>query len=102
MELSSWLGLWVCTRLSGVPTPPPTPFIPKVGDNVLCRFRRNEWYLAHVTKKVTDDTFDVYFPEDCNDKKGVPVGNLRPVHSHSPEPRRGELIGKSFQYPGDA
>ena len=89
------------TPSTPAPTTAPQPFMPKVGDNVLCRFRRNEWYLAHVTKKVTNTTFDVYFPEDCNDKKGVAVGNLRPVHPHSPEPRRDELIGKSFEYPGD-
>ena len=64
------------------------------------RYRRNEWYLAHVVKK-TDDMFDVYFPEDYKKKKSVPLINIRPVRDECTEPTRGELLGKVFTYPGD-
>ena len=86
---------------SSPPTPPLTRFVPRVGSNVLVRFKRNEWYLAHITKKVNDTTFDVYFPEDSKAKKSVPLVNIRPIQKNCTEPTRGQLIGKVFNDPGD-
>ena len=82
-------------------TPPPTPYLPTVGRNALVRYRRNEWYLAHITSRNEDGRYDVYFPEDFKVKKSVPASNIRPVDSSCTEPTRGELLGKVFFYPGD-
>ena len=80
---------------------PPVRYSPKVGDNVLVRYRRNEWFLAHVTKQNNANSFEVYFPEDFRVKKSVPIINIRPVDKKCTEPTRGQLIGKVFNYPGD-
>ena len=88
-------------QVPSLPSPPPTRDMPKVGDNVLVRYRRNQWFLAHVVKKTNDNCFDVYFPEDFRVQKSVPTINIRPVNNSCTEPTRRQLIGKVFYYPGD-
>ena len=84
------------------PTPPLQRYVPRLGDNVLVRYRRNEWYLAHVTGAcTTSNQFDVYFPEDKKQQQKVPLRNIRQVDPKCTEPKRAELVGKVFNYPGD-
>ena len=79
-------------------TPPPA-FLPKVGDNVIAKFERNQWFLAHVTDIDVNGLCRCYFM-DGKVKKRVPLKDIRPPTGVS-WPKRGEMIGKHFDYEGD-
>ena len=78
----------------------PAPYRPRVGDNVLARFERNQWYLAHVVA-INGDRCDIYFPEDSLTRTNVRLMNIKPVVPTCTEPRRRDLIGKTWNFPGD-
>ena len=61
--------------------------------------------MDHITK-VHDNNdkppnFDIYFPEDSKTRQHVNSNNLSPFTENSNEPRRGDMIGKRFLFPGD-
>ena len=72
----------------------------QVGDCCLAQWRRNQWFLAHVTR-VSPSGTDVYFPGDGQTKKNLSEKHLRPCEGCVTPVRRGELIGSEFDYDGD-
>ena len=78
-------------------------FLPNVGDNVLARFKRKEWYLAQIThieyKHRKPALFRCYFM-DGQVREGVPCEDIQPPSGCS-WPKRGEMIGKQFDFDGD-
>ena len=58
-------------------TPTIPTFSPQVGDNVYARWKRNMWYLAHVTHHV-GDKYTVYYVEDSK-VKNLTLVDLRPA-----------------------
>ena len=69
----------------------------RVGDNVLALDGRG-WYLAHVSR-IRPDTMTVYFPCEGKTKNLMPA-NVR-EYKGLPQPRRADLLGKTFRFEGD-
>ena len=64
------------------PSPPLIPrFNPKVNDSVLAQWKRNQFFLAHVTH-INAGSYTVYFVEDAKVKKGLRLTQLRPVQEN--------------------
>ena len=59
-------------------TPTIPTFSPQVGDNVFARWKKNMWYLAHVTHHV-GDKYTVYYVEDSKVKSNLTSVDLRPA-----------------------
>ena len=72
----------------------------RVGDNVYCKWKRKEWYLAHITA-ANPTSYDVYFPDDGKTKKNVPFKDVREPDSFVKAYHRGDLIGRTFYCDGD-
>ena len=71
----------------------------KIGDNVLARWTKKEWYLSHVTH-FHKGRYSVYFM-DSNTKVNMSPGSLRPFICANPPPRRADMINKVFFDEGD-
>ena len=56
--------------------------------------------MTHVTD-INGNRVDIYFPEDGKERANVRLLNIKPVNPKSPEPRRADLIGKSFYFDED-
>ena len=86
------------------PPPPPRRIVPQlayaVGVNVLAKFNRRHYALAHVIKR-TGTHYDVYFPDDGKVKRGVPPCDLRHCPNSYAAPKRSEMLGETFEYEGD-
>ena len=71
-----------------------------LGSNVLARWKRNSWFLAHITR-FNNGKYDVYFPGDGEVKLGLHPSSIQPCSFPVPEPTRGSMIDKEFFYDGD-
>jgi len=80
--------------------PPPKPHRQKyqIGDNVLGEWRRNKWFLAHVTG-FKQGRYELYFPDDGKVKLRVHAKHVKPVPTTSnglKNYKRGDMIDKVF------
>lgn len=71
-----------------------------IGSNVFAMFKKNQWFLAHVTAR-NGIKHDVYFPGDSQTMRGVTPDRLRPCPASCTAPTRRDMIGKEFEYEGD-
>ena len=81
------------------PPPPPHRQRYNIGDNVLAKWARGQWYLAHVTNFVRG-TYSVYFM-DGNVKINMAPMSLRPLVCANPPPTRAQMLNKVFYDAGD-
>ena len=54
----------------------------QIGDNALGKWRRNQWFLAHVTS-FKQGRYELYFPDDGKVKLQVHPNNVKPVPATS-------------------
>ena len=88
---------------AGANPPPPRPvaqLVYAVGANVLARFNRRQFALAHVIKR-TGSRYDVYFPEDGVVKRRLAQDSLRPCPDSYAAPKVRDMLSKTFVYEGD-
>ena len=70
----------------------------QIGDNVLGEWRRNQWFLAHVTA-FNQGRYELYFPDDGKVKLRVHPKHVKPLPTTSnglKVYKRGDMIDKIF------
>ena len=72
----------------------------EVGSNVIAKWKRKEWFLAHVTDN-QNGKYDVYFPGDGKRKSGLPPSDVREVNASSKVYMRRDMLGRSFYFEGE-
>ena len=71
-----------------------------VGSNVLARWKRKQWFLAHVFDN-RNGRYSVYFPGDSKTKKDLPPNHVREAEPSDTVYTRGEILNKTFFCDGD-
>ena len=87
----------------GANPPPPRPvtqLVYAVGSNVLARFNRRQFALAHIIKRAGTH-YDVYFPDDGVVKRRLAQNSLRPCPDSYAAPKVSDMLDKTFVYEGD-
>ena len=91
------------TNAAPTPTAPTTPPLPrrtyKIGENVCAKWKKGQWFLAHVTGYDRFNAeYSVYFVECGNTKVNLSAADLRETDSRYPT--RGEMLDRDFFFDG--
>ena len=72
----------------------------KVGSNVLAKWKKGKWFLAHVTG-VHNGRYNVYFPGDSMTKDGLGSDDVRELEPSASVYSRADMLGKTFYFEGE-
>ena len=72
----------------------------KVGSNVLAKWRRGKWFLAHVTG-FHNGRYNVYFPGDSLTKDGLGPNDVRAMEPSASVYSRADMLDKTFYFEGE-
>jgi len=72
----------------------------EVGSNVLAKWKRGKWFLAHVTA-YHKGHYNVYFPGDGKTKDGLGPKEVRGVEPSASVYSRADMLDRTFFFEGD-
>ena len=72
----------------------------KVGSNVLAKWRKGKWFLAHVTA-FNNGLYNVYFPGDSLTKDGLGPNDVRALEPSASVYTRADMLNKTFYFEGE-
>ena len=72
----------------------------KVGSNILAKWKRGKWFLAHVTG-YHNGHYNVYFPGDGQTKDGLGPNEVRAVETSASVYSRADMLDRTFYFEGE-